>query len=396
MSYARDQAALAAVRPAAQTTKPRSRPAPGQPFDPNELSRRLRIVLADQKVASEKKRRVRAEIERQRKEATVASIRAHGNSEGARQKDPSTKTLAPASSSDRPGASQSSRTAPSHLSTSNGLSGASGESSSPMTSRLSKTDPRWRASMMDQSSMSTSGTKENGTHPYVPKEAASQFARTTTAVGMLDGPLANRMSRQALKAHLMGNGNDRGTAAAGAERNRSLRKSQSHMDRLNDRIQVQHSRIPEESAAIEDARDKPNHRHTIQGSLGGRTSSDVVQPRLRRNSTGDLLGAFERDDEHRRSLLVEEAIDADTNELIDPARAAEHRVDWTQSDEAKRAASPSVLRPRSSFWTLRGKLGGFRHRDDKGNSSHQGQTDGTVPPMSPKSPKTGFFSRFKH
>ena len=396
MSYARDQAAVAAARPAANPAKPKSRPTPGLPFDPNELSRRLRLVLAEQKTASEKKRRVRAEIERQRREATIAGIRGDGHGEGARPRDPVTRAAAPLAPLNPSGPSPSSRAKSTTWPTAKPPAASDGLSR-PKPPRALKEEPRSNGLKTGTPAKPSGETKGDGTHPYVPREAASQFARTATAAGMLDGSLAHRMSRQALKAHLMGHGNDRGAAAAGTERKRSLRKSQSQVDTLKDRVQVQHSRIPEESAGIEDVRENRHHRHTFEGSLGGgRKSSELIQQRLRRSSTGDLLEGVDRTGEHRQALLVEEAIDADEDELVNAATADEHRVDWTQSDEARRSTSTNGLRPKPSFWTLRGMLGGFRHREDKAHSPPEERTDGPVLPTSPKSPRTGFFSRFKH
>lgn len=392
MSYERNQPTLVAARPAANPAKPKSRPVPGQPFDPNELSLRLRLVLAEQKAASEKKRRVRAEVERHRKEATIARIRADGHGEADRPRDGPALTVAPAPTSDPSGASRGSRTKPSIQPTSVVPSAANDRQPNRPLSREPQGGSRAKGSKTDSPAKSSSETKGDETHPYVPREAASQFARTTTSAGMmLDGSLAHRLSRQALKAHLMGQGNDRGV-----ERKKSLRKSQSNLDRLTNRAAVQHSRIPEESAGIERIRDTSNHRHTFQGSLGGgRKSSEMIQESHRRSSTGDLLEAYHRNDEHRQSVLVEEAIDGE-DDLIDPATADEHRVDWTQSDEAQRSASANALRPKPSFWTLRGRLGGFRHREDKSPSPPERQADGPALPLSPKSPRTGFFSRFKH
>ena len=102
-----------------------------------------------------------------------------------------------------------------------------------------------------------------------------------------------------------------------------------------------------------------------------------------------------------------------------PANPDEHRVDWTQSDEAailqqkqqqqqqqeshpqlpqqsqKSTSGPNVLRKAESKWALRTRLGSFSKKGDKLPSPTEEKDVGS--PERPKSPTKagGLFSRFK-
>ena len=120
----------------------------------------------------------------------------------------------------------------------------------------------------------------------------------------------------------------------------------------------------------------------------------------RRRSTGSILG---RTKPPRLGSLDSPAalfpVDGRESDEIVLVLSEHHRVDWTQSDEAKvglmpLAMTPTPLRKHESIWTLRGRLGSLtKHGKDEKPPSPIDEKRAS--PESPKSPKAGFFARFK-
>jgi hypothetical protein len=417
MSYSRDQQP-AGPRPRHHHSYPVTKPSKhrqpqGEPFDPNELSRRLRLVLAEQKAHAEKKRRARTEYERQKKEREAAGVGGVAAATVGQQqsKDAAASKSTPAATSSKSGSSAA-------------VSGPA-ESKSVVTPPA----PKSRTAQADEDSSILSRIR-NRKHPrtepappphaaYVPTEAASQFARTTTAPNWAEGQaVLSKMSRMAMKAHLDSHLENRrsvsavppsSTTTSTSEVPRQLRKAQSHLERLNAHPQQPSwqphpEQIPENGALVvpEGNQRTKSHRHTFQGSLGGHTTQSIAQQgyQMRRSSTGDLLAPKLERASDEAVALNEEDEEGEADDLAALGPPDEHRVDWTQSDETREQREQrATLRPKNSIWTLRGRLGGFgKHSNGSNAAATAVDIDSNVErAMSPTSPsKGGFFARFKH
>jgi hypothetical protein len=359
-------------------------------FDPDELARRLYIVLAEQQTQAERKRLARGEPSEPRESST-------------RCRDGSRK----------PG--------------SEGRQEAAEASADHTTEKKRSKSAKHKPSPTVVTEAAPDATRpQEGEQHYVPKEAAKQFTRTTTVDNMRNNTnLVHKLSRHALKFHLEGDKTTRPgvneAAVAPPEFSRALRRSQSQRDKLFDRNQFQRSRILDEAAQM-DRETQQHHRHsahkqTLEGELSriksgeGRSNHHHHQQAYaRRNSTGssnknDLFEqrAEDNNNNNRRSfMLMEPLIDAiEDVEDLPPEESCSHyerRVDWTQSDESRARRKlhlAPLLRKADSLWTLRGRIAG------KGSSSSSSAHEKGVgaeeqwSPKSPKSPRAGFFAKFK-
>jgi hypothetical protein len=372
--------------PKATAGKQSHRLAPPQPFDPADLTRRLQAVLVEQKAYSEKKRRARAEIaEKQSKEAT--SSKGHrpefelsnaGNETrvGIKEKSPNIAV------------SKSLPERLSHVDLSN--------------SRLDPTRSQRRSSKHDASTTAT--------YHHVPQVAAEQFARTTTAEPATEKGLVHKLSRKALKFHLEGLGSNRAVSAIDANGNplqhtKALRKAQSYRERLYDRNQFQRTQILEAAAEVDEERMvRSRNRHTYEGQYAAGTFDYENRKEARRVSMGDML--MNQDANRRGSFganssgyALEKTGTAGGIGGIGVSTIYEHRIDWTQSDETKAKHKPRIgpfLRKADSIWALRGKLSNFtKHERDDQSIPQTGSDDTATSIDTIKSPKVGFFSRFK-
>jgi hypothetical protein len=408
MSYNREQNL---VRTQAKPLKPKPRHQQGH-FDPEELTRRLYVVLADQKAHTERKR-ARAE-EAKLKDARSGTGRHHNKEAAERRSKEAARETATAHSSK-----------PASLKPTG--SSSSGELKTLKSSKLSGQRKDSKATTVKDVPNVTLEPAP-ASYRHVPQEAAKQFQRTTTVEGMRDNSsnnLAHKLSKQALKLHL---------AAGAAAHSSSLRaaaseeKAISPVERLlkdRERVDDWRSRIPEEAAEVEPEPEREEYHvapqyppHTFRAELA-RLKPAEHPDQNRRNSTGDILARAE--DSRLSMVLVERTELADVLEDAtpppdpDPAAADEHRVDWTQSDELAAAAAAAaaaaeatainttdvpaqrhkpllspLLRKADSIWTLRGRLG-------SGSRAAAAQEKGDMAqiPESPRSPRGGFFAKFK-
>ncbi|TPX09940.1 uncharacterized protein E0L32_008787 [Thyridium curvatum] len=376
-------------------TKPRSRHPPGTPLDPDELSRRLYLVLADQQRAHAE-RKLRAKIEAGDRKAR--EVRQNST----RQADPGAQTGALG------GESRQTPLAARHAN----ATGRLNPSVNPLSKRPSEVvavDVRAAPAKRDSRSRASKGKSipevsasphdgSNAPQPYVPREAAAQFARTTTAVSWRERALVPKLSRNALAFHLDGPTTDpalaaNSSAAGPAEQSRDLQRVQTHREHLVERIQRQDTHTIARDTKIDEEREQ---QYALQGGPWRRTE-DYQQHQPRRSSTGDLVDRIDRADGYiRQSMVLLDPPVIEEDEVADPTTAAEHRIDWTQSDEPKDKLKGS-LRSRGSIWALKGKWGSLtRHgREEKGVVS-PGDAESVTSPLSPKSPRVGFFARFKH
>ncbi|KAF6831105.1 hypothetical protein CPLU01_06928 [Colletotrichum plurivorum] len=388
MSYPQDQPGAApagqqhhvkpaAVAAAAASTRPRPRCSQPMPFDPEELSQKLAKVIADRNRYAERRRRARAE-------AAAASA---GAATGA-PPCPTSADHPPNASmarecldkgSRKPGLRHSMMASIPRPRTEPAVAKPKpAPKERPETSRSkSKTpeDDRRSNKSKDSSKRKGSGDKPH----YIPQFAASQFARTTTADGMPEGKgLVHKLSRTALRI-----------AQAHRERHQQERKN-FYSDRIPEMSETNGHHHQNDRAH----RDRNHHRHTIEGAPGAGGQTDSHAKATRRVSTGDLLMTWDSGTSSPNPYGYDSPEAADH----DPY---EHRVDWTQSDEAPRQQeaqpqkSKPSLRKADSFWALKNKLGALaKHRQEE---PHQHESRNGSPPSDTtlRSPKSGFFSRFK-
>ncbi|OIW27293.1 hypothetical protein CONLIGDRAFT_682358 [Coniochaeta ligniaria NRRL 30616] len=408
MNYNREQNL---VRTQAKLHKPKTRQQQQGHFDPEELTRRLYIVLADQKAHAERKRaRAKAEEAKAKEKDGWSWTGRHHNKDAAeRRSKEAVRDTATALSSKETSLKPT-------------LSTSSGELKRQKSAKLSAQRKEPKTTLVKDVPKASPEPAPVGYH-HVPQEAAKQFQRTTTVDGMRDSTstssnLAHKLSKQALKLHL---------AAGAAAHSSSLRavvesddKTISPVERLlkdRERVDDWRSRIPEEAAeVVEDEREEyhvaPQYpEHTFHAELA-RLKPAEHPDQNRRKSTGDILAKGE--DNRLSMVLVDRASLGDVLEDAkahpDPAAVDEHRVDWTQSDEQAAAAAAAaeaviigpadapaqrhkpllspLLRKADSIWTLRGRLGsGSKEKGDLAQIPES--------PRSPKEPKGSFFAKFK-
>ncbi|KAJ9142307.1 hypothetical protein NKR19_g7246 [Coniochaeta hoffmannii] len=413
------------VRTQAKPSRPRPRQQHQGHFDPEELTRRLYIVLADQKANAERTKGRTGEVAKPT-EPRPWNIRHHGKEAAERRSKEATREVATSHSSKQTSLKPTGST-------------SSGELKRQKSSKLSNPRKEPKPSPAKDAPEQAQSTS----YHHVPQEAAKQFQRTTTVDTMRDNNTSNilthKLSKQALRLHL---------AAGAAAHSSSLRAAVieeqpvSPIEKLlKDRERVDHwrSNIPDEPAQpahllgageerAEEFHTAPQYQqHTFHAELARLKPRAPADHQHRRNSTGDILGRS-AEDNRLSMVLVERTSLADVLEEgaaapiddPDPTNADEHRVDWTQSDEQRAAAAAAadvaaaaettaasapahrhnkpllspLLRKADSIWTLRGRLGSG------------GKEKGDIPqiaeaPMSPKSPKEsrsprgGFFAKFK-
>ncbi|KAK3297616.1 uncharacterized protein B0H64DRAFT_473702 [Chaetomium fimeti] len=419
MNYTRDHV-YGGHKPSGRPYKAAARVPEGQ-FDPNELTRRLYVVLAEQKVHAERRRRARGETSNQKD--------GHGQVSSSRSKEARQKAAEP----------------PADLIT-----------------ELRRTE----STKHKPSHPATAGPgpdSQSEAYRHVPQEAAKQFTRTTTVENMRDTSLIHKLSKHALKFHLEGpksvrpGGGSNGApepALAPGELTRALQQTQTQRNQLLDRNQFQRTRTLEEAARLEHPHPHaaPRRTHTLEDELSrilpGSSShhSSSQAKHLRRNSTGNTVTTHPTDNPatttttttHARHSLIASTAAPDTlvmDTLLEDdstttttggdeegdalglgrfAAAERARVDWTQSDEAagrvgggghshshshsharatgggpKLLLLSPLLRKADSLWTLRGRRGS---KDSSGGEEVQSPT---TPTAAAAAKGKGFFGRFK-
>ncbi|KAG6042244.1 hypothetical protein E4U41_002587 [Claviceps citrina] len=355
-------------------SKPKSQPARSQPVDPQELSRRLSVVLAEQRARADRKRRATTEA--------ASKLTQH-------------------SSSSRPNRNADQKF-------SGGLDRAKPE--------IGITHKPQHSSSLEETSLShlcskkpgKSSTQDNQdevknkpTYRHVPKVAASQFTSTTTTESASEKGPIHALSRHAMRFHLDGpNASPEARAndpdAPPYEKNRALRRAQTMRERHYKRNPVDKPSLP-----ITSQPDMSLYAlgtcHIRQSSRSDKTVDDESR-NARRMSTGSMLG---RSEPHAAESFELAAVflSADRPEIV--GNPNDHRVDWTQSDErtganivVKPAPTQPELRKTESKWKLKGRLGNFgRHnKEDKLLTPPEELLAVGGPP---KSPIAGFLSRFR-
>ena len=283
--------------------KPTTKVVEGQ-FDPDDLARRLYVVLAEQKAYAERKqKRTRGEPSSKRDGTDRSASKREGTGrsstnrlrDGTQQppreaKQPSTESAADfitglwRSESTRtkqspttlsftvPSVTTHPKPALSVTTQSKAAPSATAHSKTvPSATTQPKTAPSKTAPSVSTHSVASSDASAPNQYHHVPREAARQFTRTTTVENMRDssGPV-HQLSKRALKYHTEGPRATAGSAQAAAalspaELTRALQQTQAQRDRVLDRNQFQRTRILEEAAQLDHAQHTHSPRkHTFQ------------------------------------------------------------------------------------------------------------------------------------
>ncbi|KAI1461153.1 hypothetical protein F4805DRAFT_454090 [Annulohypoxylon moriforme] len=367
-----------------------------QPFDPDDLRRRLYVVIAEQEAAKEKRKR------RERL--------AEAGSVSTQSKDHDTPISRPESTKPVPNEPSFAARVTRRKSMVSDPALPPKESSTqtqppePKTGRsMSKSiqDKLRRKSIIKSTEPLPTSTIENtaptqahvqtqpqaATYHHVPQSAAAQFERTTTANGMRDRNLSHSLSQSGLKHHAK----DRASPDPTAQQNRAaaaLERAHSNSNSNKSNREKPHFQNPFQNARPASSSSRSDHdeiaphfrRHSIIG---------LTQVKTRRRSSA--IGNIAEDETTQTfavgvhpvlgvpiELPVDEISSEETLAVpVDPATAAEHqRVDWTQSDEpvpvvvggggtekprgAAMVSRIPLLRKADSLWALKGRLGGGR------------------------------------
>ncbi|KAL7933488.1 hypothetical protein V8C35DRAFT_56517 [Trichoderma chlorosporum] len=379
-----------------------------KPLDADDLTRRLYVVLAEQKASAERKKRARAAVEAER-QANAAAVARNANALHPGQHGiPLGPTVA--STQIQKKEATAATAAKSHVKV-----GPRDSNEHPH-----KAEKLHKAGMKNSTSSSSNRNSEDtppSNYRHIPQVAASQFARTTTTETVTEKHLVHKLSRQAVKFHMQGPNAMVSSDLAPSEQNKALRRVQSMRERQYERNQFQHTHTLTTTTEVDEklAAAAP---HTFQEYLRSRSPDplDVANKEMRRRSVGAILGMMAPPDAESAERSMS-SFENQSDTL--PANPDEHRVDWTQSDEAvtllqqrqqqqqshqqpqqpppqKSTAGQNVLRKAESKWALRTRLGSFSKKGDKLSSPTE---DKDTEPLTetPKSPtKTGgLFARFK-
>ncbi|KAG6010284.1 hypothetical protein E4U21_007333 [Claviceps maximensis] len=357
-------------------SKPKTQLAQSQPVDPAELSRRLSVVLAEQKARSDRKRRLAR---------TDAAVKHEQNSLHSQPKR-----------NDHQPFSCSAGRMTTDIRTTHKTEHPSSHEGTSSADHLSPKKPSISSTQIVQDEL-----EKKHTYRHVPKVAASQFASTTKPELASEKSAIHVLSRQAMRFHLdgpnaslAGRTND---SDAPCEKNKALKRAQTMRERQYKRNPIDKTGLP-----VTSERDMalyplaPCCMHPDESKCD--KPDDDESRDARRMSTGSMLGRSEPRTVEPFNLAAA-LLSPEKSELV--GQPKQHRADWTQSDESTIAnivvqpvSTRSDLRKTESKWKLSGRLGSFgRHnKEDKPPTPPE---ESVALDAAPKSPITGFLLRFK-
>ena len=406
----------------------RPKPPPNRPFDPEDLSRRLTVVLAEQQ-AREKKKRTRV----------FASI----SSAGGRGSQPrevevrerwglltgSTSAAAAAAAGGGGGVGNQERRSARAMKTrsfENFRSGSAAETrqEAKKAHRASKDGHNVLTKKYSNPELARRSSSQQSMRDATGKHVSSQAVASKQ--GVASSPLIDRIdARQAswkgLNMRLQEVDEEKPieTVAATdvpvvkyqpAQRYRSVRKSQSHRENLYERGNTPTPHVTQQKEDGSGGRDhKRQNRNASDGAIPKANSRGHGPKPMRRSSTDELYRPHDtpvEEDGDDTSPFARGR--AQTAEGYYPELANRHRpADWTQGDEKKKPRMP-LLKKADSLLGLKTKFGGFsskhgreekviaaEHWREHDDSSNFQSDDSPLSPKSPKSPRSRFFWPFK-
>ncbi|KAI2473431.1 hypothetical protein F4781DRAFT_191226 [Annulohypoxylon bovei var. microspora] len=385
-----------------------------QPFDPDDLRRRLYVVIAEQEALKEK---------RKRRERLAEAPSAQSKDHDTPISQPEPTNLGPNESSFAARVTRHKSTASDQLSKESSTQPppepkAVRSMSKSIQDKLRRKSiikvepPPATATTTTDSAAQTQTQPQAPPYPYVPQEAAAQFERTATANSMRSRNLVHSLSQTALKHQASRRASDLDDASAPPpqQQTRALERAHSQRDKP---IEFRNPFQSAQPASASDEREEGTRfrRHSVIGLthvVRGRRKSaiaDIAEDEPPAGVAVRLAAPAE--------LPVDEASSEETLAVAaDPAAAAhEHRVDWTQSDEAAAAAAAAYEKPRAasripllkkadSLWTLKGRLGGRSPGKSASGGAHDKmgamkQEEAFASSPSPKFLRFGFLTKFK-
>ncbi|KAI1150450.1 hypothetical protein F4825DRAFT_426662 [Nemania diffusa] len=321
-----------------QRSQPRS-----QPFDPEDLRRRLYVVIAEREAQNEKRQRQRVDA-LPAKWAQVEKDRDTQQLYIERITQPSTTTTWGAPDT---------------------TAGPRCPRSAPISKPPSRQDKARRrisgtAPSSSEPAAETTNTSTSTGYRHIPEQAAAQFSRTTTSTGMqADRSLVHTLSRAALRFYAEGaSPADRqaldSSITPGRQRS-ILQRSRSQHERQHGRNQFQAPRVSGEDSRRRGSKSGAAAAEATIAEEGGGLSALADLHLHAYPSQGPGKGGAGDGDAHYSS--EETLVDAS-------AAVKEHRIDWSQSDEmlpserkGLKLQIPPLLRKTGSILALKGKLG---------------------------------------
>ncbi|KAI2778894.1 hypothetical protein F4815DRAFT_446947 [Daldinia loculata] len=380
-----------------------------QPFDADDLRRRLYIVIEEQE-AQKKRQKRRPDESYQSQEQSRSMSRSEARQTDAIKPGASEKSFATRMAKSKVTIADSTRendTQPPKIKTGRSMSKSIQDR---LRRRPSEVDPTATESAVKATS-----------YQHVPQEAAAQFERTATANSMRERNLGHSISQSTLKYHVeRWPSSDQHDLDSSTSTTHTLERVRSKRELFHDRNPFQTPQWhPAAAAAAAEEEEElyPHHQPQPQPQhqLRRHSAPLVMPPRpWRKNSIGTVL-----EDKAMDEISSEETLVVDP--LLTTTTINEHRVDWTQCDE-KPSVKPTtttttttatgggripLLRKADSLWTLK-KLGGFNRGSSVAREKQQQQQqqqqqqhlqdDGSPTGSSPsplKFPRFGFLMRLR-
>ena len=379
MAQFNSRATAPAVGPTRNHRQRETRKQKPTPFDPDDLCRRLQIVLAEERAYSERKRRSRANIDRAATD--IQPTKADKSRRG--------------------------REVPIEIAANQATADKSAQITAARRSVLSATaaNRRSRDPAAESEVPQPPDKDEIPSYHHVPRVAATQFARTTAHEPASDNSLVHKLSRKAMKFHMENPSaqvDPRGGSTRPNEQARALHRAQGEREKIYGRNQFQHPAAILEVPGDHDEKltREAAYRQTFDTLLrGNRGSMEVADesynPRLSSSSArGYQRGATAQPDSSDFSSGLYPVLTHDSADFGDiPLRVDDHRVDWTQSDEKPTAQlSPNVLRKADPKWKLRNRLS--FHLGSKTERDLLEEGDRAASPAL-RSHRSSFFDRFR-
>ncbi|KAI8961123.1 hypothetical protein F5Y11DRAFT_348876 [Daldinia sp. FL1419] len=374
------------------------RHAKSQPFDAEDLRRRLYIVIAEREAQKKKQKRRTDEIYQDEEKSRSMSWSEPKPTEASKPK-----------ASERSFAARMAKSKGTATDSNPKESGAPPAKTKTGRSMSKSIQDRLRRKPSEVDPATTeSAVKTTTYHHHVPQEAAAHIERSTTANSMREQNLAHSLSQSTLKHHRAErqppHHNDLDSGVSPTEPTHTLERVQSKRDLF-------HAYNPFETpqwhpADADDSPDQPQpqpphqlRRHSVPLVMPSRAAP--AKPSWRKNSIGTVLEDKAMDEISSEETLVPHHLHSQAHHP-----RLHHPVDWSQSDEKPtgpaRAATPAkptsgkipLLRKADSLWTLK-KFGGFKtgagHSASAGNGAAR---EKQILPPEESSPATGSGLKF--
>ncbi|KAI1655758.1 hypothetical protein F4813DRAFT_391333 [Daldinia decipiens] len=367
-----------------------------QPFDADDLRRRLYIVIAEQE-AQKKRQKRRPDESCQSQEQSRSTSRSEARQTDAIKPGASEKSFATRMAKSKVTIADSTRendTQPPKIKTGRSMSKSIQDR---LRRRPSEVDPTATESAVKATS-----------YQHVPQEAAAQFERTATANSMRERNLGHSISQSTLQYRVERRPSDQHDLDSSTSPTHALERVRSK------RGLFQTPQWHPTAAAAADPEDLYPPQPQPQHQLRRHSAPLVIPPRpWRKNSIGTVLEgkAMATTDEISSEETLVVVVDPPPPLLSTATAINAHRVDWTQSDEKPAVKSPSaggripLLRKADSLWTLK-KLGGFNRGGGGGGGGgarekqlqlqgEDGSSSTAASPSTMKFPRLGFLMKLR-